>query len=125
MPDGAPLTGLVVGRAGADPGVDYAVALLAGLGAGVVADESVGAQTAHAVLDASGRLPDTGTCVVVHSTPYDVGADWARSGAMALTGRSDGPPLPSLGQPATAVRGALLAFELLARARGVVRSCRT
>lgn len=32
---------------------------------------------------------------------------WARSGAMALTGRADGPPLLGTGAPATAVRRAL------------------
>lgn len=35
-------------------------------------------------------------------------ADWAASGAMALTGRHDGPPLVAPGRPATAVREALL-----------------
>lgn len=34
-------------------------------------------------------------------------ADWAASGAMALTGRPDGPPLVAPGRPATAVRDAL------------------
>jgi hypothetical protein len=32
---------------------------------------------------------------------------------MALTGREDGPPLVSIGQPATVARGALLAIELI------------
>ncbi|GAB2964122.1 CoA transferase [Amycolatopsis acidiphila] len=41
-------------------------------------------------------------------------ADWAASGAMALTGRRDGPPLLPPGQAASAVRGALLAIGLLA-----------
>jgi hypothetical protein len=36
--------------------------------------------------------------------------DWARSGAMALTGRPEGPPLTVTG-PAVAMRGALLALE--------------
>jgi hypothetical protein len=40
-------------------------------------------------------------------------ADWARSGAMALTGEEDGPPLVVPG-PAAAVRGALLALHVLA-----------
>jgi hypothetical protein len=34
-------------------------------------------------------------------------ADWAASGAMALTGRADGPPLVAPGRPASAVRSAL------------------
>ena len=45
-------------------------------------------------------------------------ADWAASGAMALTGLRDGPPLLPSGQAASAVRGALLALECLARLRG-------
>jgi crotonobetainyl-CoA:carnitine CoA-transferase CaiB-like acyl-CoA transferase len=45
-------------------------------------------------------------------------ADWAASGAMALTGRADGPPLLPPGQAASAVRGALLAIECLARLGG-------
>lgn len=44
--------------------------------------------------------------------------DWASSGAMALTGRADGPPLRAPGRPAAVMRGALLATELLARAGG-------
>ncbi|WP_228765142.1 CoA transferase [Aeromicrobium sp. S22] len=41
-------------------------------------------------------------------------ADWASSGAMALTGRPDGPPLAPAGNPAGAVRAALAVFSLLA-----------
>jgi hypothetical protein len=40
-------------------------------------------------------------------------ADWAASGAMALTGRPDGPPLVATGA-AVAARGALLALQALA-----------
>lgn len=40
--------------------------------------------------------------------------DWARSGAMALTGRRDGPALPCRGAPASAVRGALAVLRALA-----------
>lgn len=39
-------------------------------------------------------------------------ADWARSGAMTLTGRPDGPPLVSPGCPATAAREALTSLGL-------------
>lgn len=42
-------------------------------------------------------------------------ADWATSGAMALTGRTDGPPLAPAGNPAGAVRAAMAVFALLAR----------
>ncbi|MCW2608447.1 MAG: hypothetical protein JWO60_3140 [Frankiales bacterium] len=41
-------------------------------------------------------------------------ADWAASGAMALTGRRDGPPLVAPGAAATCARGALLALDALA-----------
>jgi hypothetical protein len=41
-------------------------------------------------------------------------ADWAGSGAMALTGRPGGPPLVAPGRSATAARGALLALDALA-----------
>jgi hypothetical protein len=41
----------------------------------------------------------------------DAVTDWAASGAMALTGRPDGPPLVATG-PAVALRGALLALGL-------------
>jgi crotonobetainyl-CoA:carnitine CoA-transferase CaiB-like acyl-CoA transferase len=46
-------------------------------------------------------------------------ADWAASGAMALTGRADGPPLAAPGNPAGAVRAALAVFEALTDARGL------
>jgi hypothetical protein len=45
--------------------------------------------------------------------------DWATSGAMALTGRADGPPQLVAGAPATTVRGALLALSGLATAAGL------
>src|SRR4051812_11975385 len=40
-------------------------------------------------------------------------SDWASSGAMALTGRADGPPLAAPGAPASAIRGALLVLAAL------------
>lgn len=46
-------------------------------------------------------------------------ADWAASGAMALTGRPGGPPLAAPGAPASAVRGALAAFAALSGARAL------
>jgi len=69
---------------------DYAGALLCSLGARVVRE---------------GGAPDPSPAL-----------DWARSGAMALTGRADGPPLLAPGPLAAAARGALRAFELLAGA---------
>lgn len=44
----------------------------------------------------------------------DPGAVWAESGAMALTGRPDGPTLHSTGQPATVARAAVRALDLIA-----------
>lgn len=48
---------------------------------------------------------------------YDEGALWAGSGAMALTGRADGPPLMATGRPASAVARALQAFDLATSGR--------
>jgi crotonobetainyl-CoA:carnitine CoA-transferase CaiB-like acyl-CoA transferase len=69
---------------------DYTAALLASLGARVVREAGA---------------PDPSPAL-----------DWARSGAMALTGRADGPPLLAPGPLAAAARGALRAFELVAGA---------
>ncbi len=44
--------------------------------------------------------------------------DWAASGAMALTGRAEGPCLAPVGAPASAVRGALQALRGLAPTGG-------
>lgn len=56
---------------------------------------------------------------VIRITPSPSPArSWARSGAMGLTGRADGPPLLAPGDVATCLDGAALAFRLLAAARG-------
>ncbi len=61
------------------------------------------------------------------SAPYPVVAaapdrrreiDWARSGAMALTGEAEGPPLVAPGLQAACMRGASLAAELLGTLAG-------
>ncbi|HWC34057.1 MAG TPA: CoA transferase [Mycobacteriales bacterium] len=65
--------------------------------------------TRHAI---SAAVPETGKA-------RSTAADWADSGAMALTGTSSGPPRLVEGAPATAVRGALLALESLARIAGL------
>jgi CoA transferase family III len=44
-------------------------------------------------------------------------ADWAESGAMALTGPAEGPPALAPGAPASALAGALADFERLTRMR--------
>lgn len=46
-------------------------------------------------------------------------ADWAASGAMALTGRCDGPPLAAPGYAASAVHGALAVFGALSGAHAL------
>ncbi|HVS67721.1 MAG TPA: CoA transferase [Mycobacteriales bacterium] len=51
--------------------------------------------------------------------PRTPAADWAESGAMALTGSAEGPPRLVEGAPATTVRGALLALGGLARVAGL------
>jgi CoA-transferase family III len=51
--------------------------------------------------------------------PRTSNEDWARSGAMALTGAPDGPPQLIAGAPATTARGALLALGALATAAGL------
>jgi CoA-transferase family III len=57
---------------------------------------------------------------VVENGGQDSGSavDWAASGAMTLTGRRNGSPLLPPGQAASAVSGALLAMECLARMTG-------
>lgn len=74
---------------GSQPAEEYAARLLASLG-----------------------LP-AGSEPAVPPSPCDPVTDWAASGAMALTGRPDGPPLVCTG-PAVAARGALLALQALA-----------
>lgn len=56
---------------------------------------------------------------VIHVTPSPTpDRAWASSGAMGLTGRAAGPPLPAPGDVATCLEGAALALRLLAAARG-------
>ena len=91
--DRRPLAGLRV-QAPSDAAGRHAVALLVALGAG-----ATGAGTVLGV----GSADDSGPV-----------ADWAGSGAMALTGTAGGPPLVAPGQPATAARAALLAMDAVA-----------
>ena len=86
----APLSGVPVGVSGTGADAWHAARMLRWLGA-VVGSEAENSGSA---------------------------ADWAASGAMALTGRRDGPPLLPPGQAASAVNGALLAMECLARMAG-------
>jgi crotonobetainyl-CoA:carnitine CoA-transferase CaiB-like acyl-CoA transferase len=89
-PDPAPLTGQPFTLTGPAPALDYARHLLESLGAAVIAQPS-----------------DSGSA----------SADWADSGAMALTGPAEGPPAPAPGAPASALAGTLAAFDLLTRVR--------
>ncbi|MFF5992004.1 CoA transferase [Prauserella flavalba] len=107
-----PLTGMRVAVTGEGPALRHAAGLLAAAGAAVLStpDDDV-----DGVLDATG----TGHAgPVVRTGDTTAAADWAASGALALTGRRDGPPLAAPGIPASAARGALLATELLARIAG-------
>lgn len=92
-----PLGGRAVGVRGCGPAATHARDLVSGLGGRV--EPGTGA---------------LGTLDVEGSAAHD----WAQSGAMSLTGSPDGPPLAVRGAPASALRAALLVFELLTRARG-------
>jgi len=89
-PDPAPLSGQPFTLTGPAPALDYARDLLQSLGASVIAQPSA---------------------------PGSASADWAESGAMALTGPAEGLPALSPGAPASALAGALAAFDLLTRTR--------
>jgi len=69
--------------------------------------------TGAAAWHAARLLAGLGADVESDADNHGAAADWAASGAMALTGRRDGPPVLPPGQAASAVRGALLAIELL------------
>ena len=72
-----------------------------------------------AAVDPTGSLASA-PYPVVRTTPCPTPARaWAASGAMALTGRADGPPLLAPGDLATCLDGAALALRLLAAARGM------
>lgn len=91
-----PLAGVRAVAPGTGAAADHARRLLACLGA------AVGDDPAQADLVVAG-LPDA-----PHSDH-----DWAASGAEALTGRADGPPLAAPGTPASAVRAALAVVDAL------------
>ncbi|MEU6642865.1 CoA transferase [Saccharomonospora sp. NPDC046836] len=111
-----PLDRLRVAVSGGGPAVRHAARMLSSLGATVLRGDAP-------MVDLDGVIDGDGTLMVpgipaVQATDASAEADWAASGAMALTGRADGPPLPAPGFPASAARGALLATELLARIAG-------
>jgi hypothetical protein len=63
------------------------------------------------VADAPAALSSGGIDVI--AAPTSIAADWAGSGAMAVTGRAGSPCRYSVGRPATIARGAALAYELV------------
>jgi crotonobetainyl-CoA:carnitine CoA-transferase CaiB-like acyl-CoA transferase len=84
---------------GSDPAARHVRVLLRQLGATVLAEPAAGA-----LITVAGDAAATAA------------RDWAASGAMALTGRRRGPPLPAPGHPASATRGALDLLLALSRA---------
>lgn len=95
----SPLSGWVLDAVPADPAATYAGELLRALGAST---EGSGPHLSVPAAPGSGAE-----------------ADWAASGAMALTGYPGGLPLIAPGCPATAARAAVLALEALAGPLGV------
>lgn len=114
---GGPLAGMRVAVCGAGAAVRHAGRLLASLGATVQCGLGSWPE-ADGVIDADGALPAGAGVPVVRTVATTALEDWASSGAMALTGRSDGPALRSPGQPASVAWGGLLAAELLGRIGG-------
>jgi crotonobetainyl-CoA:carnitine CoA-transferase CaiB-like acyl-CoA transferase len=139
-PSGAscPLAGQAVATRGAAPSLDCARDLLESLGMVVAAQPRgpvlglLDASTDHdpispAAVGGTGRRRGESQLAagsvnvaerpVVRVSPNPAAADWAWSGAMALTGPPDGPPALSPGAPASALSGALAVFELLSNCR--------
>lgn len=113
-----PLDGLRVVVCGRGAAIRHAGRLLASLGAAVDSGEDEAWREADGVIDAAGVLPSVAEVPAVRTVDTTAAQDWASSGAMMLTGRRDGVPLRSPGQPASLAWGALLATELLARVGG-------
>lgn len=92
---------------GDGPAADHARDLLAVLGAADHSSESTRPRPPRAILDLS-------------QAPSAL-RDWAGSGAMALSGLREGPPVVVPGRPASAFRAALALFAILSEARTGVR----
>ncbi|MFL6240217.1 MAG: CoA transferase [Actinomycetes bacterium] len=109
MAEQAPLCGRRMAVRGDDAGLLHARALLAALGAEVVDDIDNDVSGAILADDSTARVP------TVRPATVPAPIEWAGSGAMALTGHRGGAPLLAPGAPASAVRGALLVFDLLSQ----------
>src|SRR5260370_6699464 len=132
--ESGPLAGRTVGAAGTAPAVECGRRLLESLGATVAprprgpvlgvldasTDQDPGPQAPTGPRPRGRQLPadqdHSAERTVVRVNPTSAAADWARSGAMALTGPADGPPALAPGAPASALAGALAVFDLLTRA---------
>ncbi|HSY14867.1 MAG TPA: CoA transferase [Jatrophihabitantaceae bacterium] len=101
--DELPLAGRCVRLEGDSPALEAARRMLQVLGA---------AEGSGAGGDLLGAIGLTGAAEEIVVSGATAAADWARSGAMALTGRADGPPVLAPGAPASAVDGALAVLEL-------------
>ncbi len=116
----APLTGFRFRQVGTGPVETRAGALLAMLGADVVPDDD---GPLHGTLDGTGWVDPTdattGDAPVVVTAGRQTGlAGWGASGALALTGRADGPPLLPLGDVAAGLHAAAAVVELLSALGG-------
>jgi hypothetical protein len=129
-----PLAGRSVGLAGTGAAVECGRRLLESLGATVAprpqgpvlgvldvgVDRDLGPQAPAGPWPRGRQLPadrdNSAERTVVRVNPTSAAADWAGSGAMALTGPADGPPALAPGAPASALAGALGVFDLLTRA---------
>jgi hypothetical protein len=110
-----PLTGLTVALLGEDGVLSQAGRLLTSLGARLSRRAS-DASSALALRDRESSAPPM---PMLWTERRSTAATWALSGAMALTGRSDGPPLSEGSGAALAARGAALAFQALAAHAGL------
>src|SRR5690242_12160560 len=110
-PDDAPLAGQSFTLTGQAPALDHARLLLESLGATITPQAQP-----HASQPRVHQTQATSTTALDDTRLLLSAADWAASGAMALTGPAEGPPALAPGAPASALAGALTVFELLTRA---------
>lgn len=106
------MEGTVVRRGSGRPSVDHGAWLLELLGARVAPTDSMHGLQLHSRSGNDG-LSGNDTAVFGRDSARDAASDWARSGAMWLTGSPQAPPLVAPGAPGSAARGAALAIEAL------------